>query len=44
MKYIKRFEEKDNIDIDYSDISLFIREEVSLGNSETYNIFFKGQG
>lgn len=39
MKHIKRFEEKDNINIiDYSDISLFIREEIDLGNSETFNI------
>lgn len=39
MKYIKRFEEKDNVDvIDYSDISSFIKEEIELGNVKSFDI------
>lgn len=39
MKYIVRFEEKDNLDIiDYSDISSFIKEEIELGNVKSFKI------
>jgi hypothetical protein len=39
MKYIKIFEEKDNVDvIDYSDISSFIKEEIDLGNVKSFDI------
>ena len=39
MKYIKRFEEKDNVYvIDYSDISSFIKEEIKLGNVKSFNV------
>ena len=39
MKQIKRFEEKDNIDIiDYSNVSYFIREEIEIGNVKSFHI------
>ena len=39
MKYIKTFEDKDSfIKVDYSDISLYIREEIDLGVAKPYNI------
>ena len=39
MKCIKTFNDKDNIcKIDYSDISIYIREEINLGNTKPYNI------
>jgi signal peptidase I len=39
MKYIKRFEDKEIIDnVDYSDISFFIREEIRLGNVKPFYV------
>lgn len=39
MKHIKTFDDKDNVyKIDYSDISIYIREEINLGNTKPYNI------
>jgi hypothetical protein len=39
MKYIKIFNDKDKINkIDYSDISLYIREEIDLGKTKPYKI------
>jgi hypothetical protein len=39
MKYIKTFEDKDSFDIiDYSDISLYISEEIDLGTAKPYDI------
>jgi hypothetical protein len=39
MKYIKTFEDKDTLTkVDYSDISLYIREEIDLGVTKPYNI------
>ena len=39
MKYIKTFEDRDDFEkFDYSDISEYIREEISLGNSIPYSV------
>jgi hypothetical protein len=39
MKYIKTFDDKDNSQkIDYSDISIYIREEIDLGKTKPYEI------
>jgi len=39
MKYIKTFDDKDNSQkIDYSDISIYIREEIDLGKTKPHEI------